>query len=180
MLVRAPDLNHPGVELGTVDVTPERVRSYAVATGDRALAAGPCRVAPLGFALTLRGGPSPEVALAADTVSVHAGHTITVHRPLIAPAAYTVRARVADVFEKNGRSGPLTVIARRAEIRTAADGAPVVTIDDQQIVRWRSTPSASSPARSARPPTRALAQALRARIARPPALEIGVQIGPQR
>jgi hydroxyacyl-ACP dehydratase HTD2-like protein with hotdog domain len=64
---------------------------------------------------------------------------ITAHRPLTAPATYSIHARITDVFEKSGRSGALTVVARRAEIR-AADGSAVATIDDQQIVRKRRTP----------------------------------------
>jgi len=124
------------VDLGTIDVTPERVRRYAEVIGDRVLATGPCDVAPLGFTLALRGKPVPEVDTAGDTVSVHAGHAITLYRPLTAPGTYRLRARIADVFEKSGRSGPLTVIQRRAEIR-ALDGSVVATVDDQQIVRWR-------------------------------------------
>src|SRR5262245_52841800 len=141
MLARTPDVAQADVALGTVDVTPEHIRAYALAIGDGVLASGSCGVAPLGFVLALRGGPVPEVDLAVDTISVHGGHSITVHRPLTAPAAYAIRARVADVFEKNGRSGPLTVIARRAEVR-GPDGGLVATIDDQQIVRWRNSPSA--------------------------------------
>jgi acyl dehydratase len=122
------------VDLGLIEVTPERVRRYAEVAGDHVLAAGPCDVAPLGFALALRGKPLPEVDTAGDTVSVHAGHAITLCRPLTAPGTYRLRARIADVFEKSGRSGPLAVIQRRAEI-CALDGSMVATVDDQQIVR---------------------------------------------
>lgn len=136
MLTLPRDLLGREVDLGTVDVSVEGIRRYATTVGDHTLAAGPCREAPLGFALALRGGPAPDVDLAPDTVSVHAGHVITAHRPLVAPARYTVRARISDVFEKSGRSGPLTVIARCADIR-ATDGSVVTTVEDQQIVRWR-------------------------------------------
>jgi acyl dehydratase len=131
------------VDLGAVEVTPDRVRSYAEAVGDLALANGPCTVAPLGFALALRGGPVPEVDSPDDTVSVHAGHTITSHGPLTAPASYSLRARITDVFEKSGRSGRLAVVERRAEIH-ASDGSVVATVDDQQIVRRRGAAPPSS------------------------------------
>src|SRR4029453_17060105 len=95
MLTLPPGLLGRDIDLGRVEVTPEELRRYAVAIGDDALAAGPCRIAPLGFALVLRGGPLPDVDLAADTISVHGGHTITLHARLSAPAAYHVRARPA-------------------------------------------------------------------------------------
>lgn len=148
MLKVPPDLLGRDVDLGRVEITNDQIRRYAVAIGDRDLAAGPCDVAPLGFALAIRGGPVPAVDLAPDTISVHAGHAITAgQQPLIVPATYSVRARLTDVFEKNGRSGALTVIARRAELRSL-DGALVATVDDQQIVRWRrasTAPLAPSP-----------------------------------
>jgi hydroxyacyl-ACP dehydratase HTD2-like protein with hotdog domain len=134
LILSAGDLIGRDADLGVADVTPERIRRYAIAIGDEVLAAGPCEIAPLGFALALRGGPIPEVETAPGTLSVHGGHVITAHRALTAPAAYSIRARITDVFEKSGRSGALTVVARRAELR-AADGSTVVTIDDQQIVR---------------------------------------------
>ena len=145
MLALPSDLLGRDVDLGTVEVTPDRLRAYAAAVGDRAAGREPFREAPLGFALALRGGPVPEVDLPADTISVHGGHVITAHHPLTAPRGYALRARVTDVFEKSGRSGPLIVIVRRAEIR-ASDGALVATVDDQQIVRWRPPDPAGLPA----------------------------------
>jgi acyl dehydratase len=89
---------------------------------------------PLGLAFALRGGPLPAVHLEDGAVSVHAGHTIAAERPFTA-GRYRLCARIADVFEKNGRSGPLTVIGRTAELVDAA-GDVVVSIREQQIVRW--------------------------------------------
>ena len=142
MLTLPPDLLGRDVELGTVEVTADSLRSYAASVGDRTLRLSE---APLGFALAIRGGPVPAVDLSTDTISVHGGHAITAHRALTVPCRYTLRARVAEVFEKNGRSGPLTVIVRQAEIR-APDGVLVTTIEDQQIVRWRGAESAGPPA----------------------------------
>jgi acyl dehydratase len=136
MLILPDDLVGRDVELGTTEVTPERIRRYALAIGDHGLAAGPCGSAPLGFALALRGVPTPEVELAPDMVSMHGGHVIAAEHPLTAPATYSIRARISDVFEKNGRSGPLCVIARRVQVRSA-DGAVAATVQDHQIVRRR-------------------------------------------
>lgn len=137
------------VALGSVNLTADDVRRYALAIGDRERAAGPCDIAPLGLAQALRGGPVPEIDLEPNTISVHAGHVITADRPLGVPAAYRLSARIADVFEKSGRSGSLTVIARRAELRSD-DGALAASIEDQQIVRWR-RPSGPPPTPHARP-----------------------------
>ncbi len=179
MLTLPPDLLGRDVDLGTVDVTPERIRRYARSVGDRALAAGPCRVAPLGFALAVRGGPVPAIELAADTISVHAGHAITAHRQLTAPGVYGLRARITDVFEKSGRSGPLIVITRRAELR-ASDGSVTATVDDQQIVRRRR--AASEPPLTAPLPQRDDARRTEERSAPSGAaadLEVGALIGPR-
>lgn len=149
MLTLPGDLIGRDIDLGSVEVTADSLRQYAAAVGDDILSWGPLQVAPLGFVLALRGGPLPAVELADETVSVHGGHAIASHRALIA-GRYRVTARLTSIFEKNGRSGPLTVVARRAEIN-AADGSLMATVDDQQIVRWRradpAVPSASTPAR---------------------------------
>lgn len=88
---------------------------------------------PLGLAFVLRGGPSPAVTLAPDTVSVHGGHSITAEGDFL-PGRYRVRAGIAEVFEKSGRSGPLLVIVRAAELLDES-GAIAVAIREQQIVR---------------------------------------------
>lgn len=141
MISLPPGLVGRDFDLGTRVVTPSAIRDYAESVGDLELARGACDQAPAGFALALRGGPTPAVELAADTVSVHAGHSIEMRRGLLAPGSYRLRSRIADVFEKNGRSGPLTVITRHAEI-VDADDVCCVAIEDQQIVRWRPPTSA--------------------------------------
>jgi len=183
MLIRASgDLIARDTDLGVTDVTRERIRRYAVAIGDDALAAGPCDVAPLGFALAIRGGPIPEVETLPNTLSVHAGHVITAHRPLTAPAVYSISARITDIFEKSGRSGALTVVARRAEIH-AADGSAAATIDDQQIVRKRRT-AADGAAESVPQPSSAAAASFEAPHGEPGAVnvsdpEVGDVVGPE-
>jgi hypothetical protein len=129
------------VELGRVSTDAETVERYwrthglSPADGRRTL--------PLGLALTLRGGPLPAVELDPRAVSFHAGHTLSAQRSFVAGRTYGVRARIAEVFEKSGRSGPLTVVARTAELYDA--DAVVVAIDEQQIVRWRRPEAAEPP-----------------------------------
>jgi len=129
------------VELGRVSTDAETVERYwrthglSPADGRRTL--------PLGLALTLRGGPLPAVELDPRAVSFHAGHTLNAQRSFVAGRTYGVRARIAEVFEKSGRSGPLTVVARTAELYDA--DAVVVAIDEQQIVRWRAPDAAEPP-----------------------------------
>lgn len=176
MLRVPPDLLGRDIDLGTTDVTPELIRAYAAAVGDTQLAESACQRAPLGFALAMRGGPQPEVELSPQTVSVHAGHRIALERPLVAPARYRMRTRLADVFEKSGRSGALTVLVRRAEILDM-DGALYATVEDQQIVRWYR--GATPPGPPAAAPA-ATADELQAAASPIEDLEVGAQIGPER
>lgn len=93
---------------------------------------------PLGMALVLRGGPIPAVELAPETVGFHAGHSLSARRPFVPNRRYRLLARIAEVFEKSGRSGPLTVIVRTAELRDETS-AVVVSMRENQIVRWRAS-----------------------------------------
>lgn len=101
---------------------------------------------PLGMALALRGGPSPTVELAPETIGFHAGHSLSAQRPFVPNRRYRLLARIAEVFEKSGRSGPLTVIVRTAELRDEAN-AVVVSMREDQIVRWRGSAVAAPAAR---------------------------------
>jgi acyl dehydratase len=122
------------VDLGWVAADAAAAQRYWQAAG-LPCPGGP-RGLPLGMALALRGGPSPAVELAPETVGFHAGHTLSAQRPFVPDRRYRLLARVAEVFEKSGRSGPLTVIVRTAELRDEAD-AVVVSMREEQIVRWR-------------------------------------------
>jgi hydroxyacyl-ACP dehydratase HTD2-like protein with hotdog domain len=137
------------VDLGWVDVDAVAVRRYWEAVGVPVPAGQ--RQLPLGLALALRGRPRPAVELAAEVVGVHAGHTLVARRPFVRGRRYRLLARIAEIFEKSGRSGPLTVIARSSELRDDA-GAIVVAIREQQIARWRGSPAVPRPilARTAR------------------------------
>lgn len=134
------------VELGTFPVTAEAIRAFAQAVGDlnplyldreAARQAGyPDVIAPPTFCMHLRGGRmSPEVPLAPGIVSLHAGQELEFYDEIIAGHTYTATAKVAEVYEKTGRSGPLGVIVREMTIRDAATGVPVVVLRERQMVR---------------------------------------------
>jgi hypothetical protein len=169
-----PGLLGRDVDLGVRRISPDDIRLYAESVGDHEHAIGPCTTAPLGFALALRGGPPPDIEYAANTLSVHAGHVIVTHEPFTAPALYRLRSRIADVFEKSGRSGPLTVIARRTEILDDAARCRAV-IEEQEIVRWRH-PRPTPASMSVRLNEATAASVDVAIVDRP---EIGALIGPE-
>jgi hypothetical protein len=103
------------VELGRVSTDAEAVQRYwrthglSPADGRRTL--------PLGLALALRGGPLPAVELNPRAVSFHAGHSSARTAIRRRPHVTTVRARIAEVFEKSGRSGPHRRRAHRRAVR---------------------------------------------------------------
>ncbi|MDX2167542.1 MAG: hypothetical protein SF182_10785 [Deltaproteobacteria bacterium] len=107
---------------------------------------------PLGLLLSLRGEPFPTVDVEPDTVSVHGGHTLQSLAPLRVPGRYQVVGRLDDLFDKRGRSGHLTVIARSTRWLDPS-GAAVALLRDQQIVRR--IPSAATPVSSRTPSMRA-------------------------
>lgn len=143
----------PSVErhvwLAPVTVTADDIRDFARAVGDlnplyldrqAARAAGyPDIIAPPMFCMRLRGGKMlPEVPLPAGLMSLHAGQEVEFHDEIVAGRAYTLSARVADVYEKTGRSGPMDIIVRETRIKDA-DGRLVASIRERQIVRSAGT-----------------------------------------
>lgn len=133
------------VQLAPMTVTADDIRDFAQALGDSnplyldrqaARAAGyPDVIAPPMFCMRLRGGKMlPEVPLPPGLMSLHAGQEIEFHGEIVAGRTYTLSARVADVYEKTGRSGPMDIIVRETHI-TDADGRAVVSIRERQVVR---------------------------------------------
>ena len=133
------------VQIGPITVTSEDIRSFAESLGDRnplyldadvARAAGyPDVIAPPMFCMRLRGGKMlPEVPLPSGLTSLHAGQEIEFYDELIAGQTYTITARVADVYEKTGRSGAMDIVVRESTF-TDSDGRIVITIRERQIVR---------------------------------------------
>ncbi len=122
------------MDLGSVAVTSEMIAAYARAVGDEATLAGPLLEAPATFCLTLRRGLTPDIVLPPRTFALYGGHDIEIHLPIRAGETYRVTARIADVFEKSGRSGRLTVVVRESIIGYE-NGRLVARIVERQIVR---------------------------------------------
>jgi hypothetical protein len=122
------------VDLGTVHVTRAMIEEYARAVGDSETLAGALDEAPPTFCLTMRRGMTPEVALPHGTFGVYGGHDIELHQPIRAGVSYGVTGCIADVYEKSGRGGSMTVIVRQAEIRDTA-GRLAVRMIEREIVR---------------------------------------------
>lgn len=158
------------VDLGSVEIGPETVQRYWRSIG---LPDSTSREQlPLGLALALRGGPTPGIELETGTVSFHAGHTIIAHQPFVS-GTYRIRARISDIFEKSGRSGPLTVVVRSAEL-CSEDGAPVVAIREQQIARWSTAGGAGHPAHASVPSDQSASQGA------DDVIDVGATIGVER
>jgi hydroxyacyl-ACP dehydratase HTD2-like protein with hotdog domain len=128
------------VELARVDVTSEMIAAYASAVGDTPAANGE---APPTFCISMRRGMTPDVTLPPDMFGVYGGHDIEFHHPIRAGESYRVTGKIAEVYEKIGRSGTLTVVMREALI-IDGNGAVAARIVERQIVRQR--PPAAAPA----------------------------------
>ena len=133
------------VQLDPVTVTAEDIKAFAEALGDlnplyldveAARQAGyPDVIAPPMFCMQMRGGRMlPEVPLPSGLTSLHAGQELDFYDEIVAGQTYTITARVAEVYEKTGRSGPMDIIVREAVI-TDTTGRTVVSIRERQIVR---------------------------------------------
>lgn len=135
MIRRLPQPVGVLVEHGSVEVDAALAARYAEAVGAApSLSAG--GELPLGLALSVRGGALSAMELDPQAIGVHGGHTVTLSDRFVYPAIYRLAARIDQVFEKSGRSGPLTVIARSSLLSDPA-GRLVAMVADQHIVRWR-------------------------------------------
>ena len=145
MIKLDPDLLGKEVALGAFPVTAEGIRAFAEAVGDlnplyldaeAARQAGyPGVIAPPTFCLQMRGGRMlPEVPLEPGIVGLHAGQELEFFDEIYAGQTYTATARVAEVYEKTGRSGPLGVIVREVTIKDSG-GRVVVVLREREMVR---------------------------------------------
>ena len=125
------------VEISRTEVSQEHITAFlAQVAGNQPINTTSGKRAPLSFALALRAGHEPEIRLDAKAFAIHGGHDLQLHQPIIAGKLYIVTGNVEKIYEKTGRSGPLTVIERIVSIRDDS-GALATEIRDQQIVRWR-------------------------------------------
>ena len=133
------------IQLDPVTVTAEDIKAFTEAVGDlnplyldveAARQAGyPDVIAPPMFCMQMRGGRMlPEVPLPSGLTSLHAGQELDFYDEIVAGQTYTITARVAEVYEKTGRSGPMDIIVREAVI-TDTTGRTVVSVRERQIVR---------------------------------------------
>jgi hydroxyacyl-ACP dehydratase HTD2-like protein with hotdog domain len=129
------------VELACVSVTAEMIADYALAVGDTPAVAGE---APPTFCLSMRRGMTPAVTLPSDMFGVYGGHDIEFHHPIRAGEQYRITGKIADLYEKIGRSGTLTVVVREALICDRC-GTLAARIIERQIVRRRPGTAAPAP-----------------------------------
>jgi hydroxyacyl-ACP dehydratase HTD2-like protein with hotdog domain len=109
------------------------IANYAHAVGDTPAVADE---APPTFCLSMRRGMTPEVTLPPDMFGVYGGHDLEFHHPIRAAEQYRISGKIADLYEKIGRSGTLTVVVREAAIRDNR-GNVAARIVERQIVRQR-------------------------------------------
>jgi acyl dehydratase len=139
--------DHLGAEvtLGPVHVTAEHIRAFAEAVGDLnplyldadvARQAGyPDVIAPPTFCVRMCGGRMlPTVPLEPDLVSLNAGQELELYDDVCAGQTYTATARISEIYEKTGRSGPLGVIVHEVTIKNAA-GNTIVVMREREMVR---------------------------------------------
>jgi acyl dehydratase len=139
------ELMQQEVAVGTFAITAQQIREFAEAVGDlnplyldpdAARQAGyPDVIAPPTFCMHLRGGKVlPEVPLEPGLASLHAGQELEFNDEIYAGRTYTVVARLAEVYEKTGRSGPLGVIVREMLVKDE-DGGTVMALRERQMIR---------------------------------------------
>lgn len=145
-MIEVPDdLMHREIEVGRFAVTADDIRVFAEAVNDlnplyldpeAARQAGyPNVIAPPTYCMHMRGSKIvPELPLAPGLASLHAGQEFEFHDEIYAGRTYTVTARLAEVYEKTGRSGPLGVIVREMLVKDDA-GATVMILRERQMVR---------------------------------------------
>lgn len=140
-----PQLLGKEFSLGAFAITARDIRTFTEAVGDRnplyldpvaAREAGYADViAPPLFCLQMRGDRRlPEVEIGPGLVTLNGGQDLEFYDDLCAGQTYTATAKLAEVYEKTGRSGPLGVIVREVAIRNSA-GKTVILLRERQMVR---------------------------------------------
>ena len=145
-MIKVPeDLMHKESEVGKFAVTADDIRGFAEAVDDlnplyldpeAARRAGyPNVIAPPTYCMHLRGNKIvPEIPLAPGLASLYAGQEFEFYDEIYAGRPYTITARLADVYEKTGRSGPLGVIVRELRVKEES-GRTVMILRERQMVR---------------------------------------------
>jgi hydroxyacyl-ACP dehydratase HTD2-like protein with hotdog domain len=133
--------------LGSVTVQPQDIRKYAIATGQTCPKYLAGIEAPPMFFMSLPWELTELSGLADDGLSndelipafplekrMGGGMRVELIRPIVAGDTLSAERTLVDIFEKEGRSGPLIFYVTRIEIQDAT-GAVVVRNYDKRIVR---------------------------------------------
>jgi acyl dehydratase len=145
MIKMDPQILGKEFPLGTFAITAQDIRAFVEAVGDfnplyldpaAAREAGyPDVIAPPLFCLQMRGDRRLlEVEIEPGLVTLNGGQDLEFYDDLCAGQTYTATAKIAEVYEKTGRSGPLGVIVREVAIRDA-EGRTVISMRERQMVR---------------------------------------------
>ena len=132
-----------------VSVERGKVREFARAIGDRnpfylddrvgAASEWGDVIAPPTFATTFRDEGADTTALLRELGTdisrvLHGEQEFAIHRPLQPGQTYLCRAKVADIYEKTGKSGPMAFVVRETTI-IDGDGEIVATMRGVTVVR---------------------------------------------
>ncbi len=140
--VRVPDdLLGREIDLGETTVTPAMVEQYATAVGSPELPADCGAELPAMFCLTLRHTFEPALPLPPGVFGLYGGHDIEFFGRMRLGETYRSSARIAEVYEKSGRSGAITVIVREVFIRDRA-AQLIAHITEREVVRPGPNPEA--------------------------------------
>ena len=115
-------------DLGTIEITEQMIRDYAVAVGARPPAEGEDVVAaPMFCNVLTAGGGRPQVKIEGSRRQFMAGQTFEPLAPVRAGDRLTCTARIHEVYEKTGRSGNMLFVIRENTF-TNQDGVVVARI----------------------------------------------------
>ena len=96
-------------------------------------------IAPPTFAITFRDEGADTNALLRELGTdisrvLHGEQEFEIHRPLQPGQTYLCRAKVVDIYEKTGKSGPMAFVVRETAI-TDRDNEVVATMRAVTVVR---------------------------------------------
>jgi len=132
------------VEIGSFDLTPERIRAYCEALGESnplyfdAAAAAQSRyrglIAPIGllYSPQLAFGPDPQVRF--GNAMFAAGDRIELGEPLRPGDRITARQMVKEIYAKTGRTGTMLFVVRDTTF-TNQEARVVATIEQSVVYR---------------------------------------------
>lgn len=126
----------------TFAVTSDDIRAFARAIGDMSpqYMAGDAIVAPPTFAVTLRDEDAYTTRFWAGlgvTMAqvLNAEVDLECARPIVPGRSYVASVRIADLYEKRGKSGRLVFVVRETVITQAGETEPVAVLRHTNVVR---------------------------------------------